>query len=961
MHFRFNGFVLDTLNRCLLRGTKKIFLRPKTYVVLSHLVQHPHRLVTKDEIMTAAWPQANVVPAALRVSIQEIRRVLGDDAENPRFIETIGKSGYRFIAPVSLEISCANDGSLLPFVGRAAELEQLERQLELALAGQRQVVFVTGEPGIGKTTLIDVFTHTLIKTGEILVARGQCIEQYGTGEAFLPVLDALEKLCRAEENQRIIDILRRFAPSWVIDLPALISPHQRESLARQRTGIPPERRLREIAGFLEEVTKNRMVLLILEDLQWVDPSTLALISFLARRSEPARFMLIGTCRGGIHAPIQNIAAELALHKFCLHLPLKLLSRGAVEEYLTVRFNQPTISNPVISTVYKRSEGNPLFMVNVTDYLISHQAIVHENDMITLAPSNDESVPRSIRDLITRQFEALPDDDRELLETASVAGVTFPVLLVARQLGRAREAVEQRCRELTEREQFLQFSGFRRRPSGTASTLYGFTHALYHNVIYDRIGEAKRRRLHHSMGELLENVFQQAPEQVAAELALHFECAGNYERATRYISQATQKAIQQSAYQESITSGSRGLELLKRVPESPSKTLLELNLQSLVGTASASANGYSTQTAKKAFDNALALSKVLNNKPLLFHPIVGLWLYYLIRGELCICVDLAQQMLSIAKQTDNSLFLLIGHLATGVVNFYLGDFAAALRHLDESSSYALGNCHDESAPFGWDPGLVLACYKSLTLQFLGFPEKARQQARNAFCFSTELASPIYTASTAGLLARFYMYGADPDGALLQAESAIKLSTEYGFSHWLAVGMITKGWALVRKGQVHEGGAYLQEGVGKWRSMGAERSMPDHSVLLAECYWKAGQFDEAIRSIEDGLAIRKKTGDSVYAAELYRVKGEVLARKDRRNHWRANIPQAEECFRQAIHTARRQQAKSLELRATVSLCRLWQKIGKKKEAKPKLAKIYGWFTEGFDTSDLKEAKALLDELN
>jgi len=319
------------------------------------------------------------------------------------------------------------------------------------------------------------------------------------------------------------------------------------------------------------------------------------------------------------------------------------------------------------------------------------------------------------------------------------------------------------------------------------------------------------------------------------------------------------------------------------------------------------------------------------------------------------------MLSIAEQTDNSLFFLIGHLATGVVNFYLGDFVAALQHFDESSSYDLGNFHDESAGLGWDPGLVLACYKSLTLQLLGYAEKARQQAINAFCIATELASPIHSASTAGLLGRFYMYRADPDGALLQADSAIKLSSEYGFRYWLAVGTIVKGWALVRKGQTNEGGTYLQQGVGNWRSMGAERSMPGHSVLLAEFYLKDGQFDEAIRSIEEGLAIRKNTGDAVYAAELHRVKGEVLTCHLQRNHWRANIPQAEECFREDIRNARRQHAKTLQLRATTSLCQLWQKIGKKKEAQSKLGKIYSWFTEGFDTPDLKQAKALLDELS
>jgi DNA-binding winged helix-turn-helix (wHTH) protein len=282
-----------------LRGGDKILLRAKSLAVLTYLVEHPHRLLSKEELTEAVWPGAKVVNAALRVSIQEIRKALGDHAGQPKFIETVGKSGYRFVAAVGLKFT-NNSGAEATniFVGRAAELQQLEQHAEIARGGKRQLVIVTGELGIGKSTLIDVFTDNLAKTGEVVVARGQCIEQYGAGEAYLPVLDALEQLCRAADAEATIALLRRLAPSWLIDLPTLISPQEREALARQCLGITTERRLREVTAFFEEIAKNRRVVVIFDNLQWVDPSTLAWISFLARRRAAARLLLIGTCRSG---------------------------------------------------------------------------------------------------------------------------------------------------------------------------------------------------------------------------------------------------------------------------------------------------------------------------------------------------------------------------------------------------------------------------------------------------------------------------------------------------------------------------------------------------------------------------------------------------------------------------------------------------------------------------------------
>ncbi len=963
----FPPFSLDESNHCLKRGNETIRLRPKTLAVLSYLAKHPQRLVSKEELLATVWAGAKVVDAALRVSVQEIRRALGDESNRPRYIETVGKKGWRFIASVSLKLSESGGQSFHPFVGRTAELDRLRDHLEFAGSGKRQIVFISGEPGIGKTTLIDAFLKTVLLAIGVITALGFCIEQFGSGEAYLPVFDLLERMCNSPGSDAVLDCLRQYAPSWLVGLPMLAGPTERTELARQTVGATPERRMREIAGFLEAISKTQTVVLVFEDLHWADPSTLTLLSFLARRREAARLLIIATYREDevkrSRHPLNDIKAELQAHQQCAHLPLKLLAQSAVGEYLAVRLETEAVPKPLLSTVYDRSDGNPLFMVNITDYLIAREAIARDNGVVRfLITGQKDSVPETIRGLIERQVAALSPQDQELLEVGAVAGTTFSVAPIARILEQSRDAIENRYRDLAQQTHFLRETDMRVRPNGRGTPRYSFVHALYQNVIYDRIDEAKRRRLHQLIGDRTEAAYSNSTQTVAAELAAHFERSGDTERATRYLLQAAQRSFSVCAYPETIEYATRALELVKppRGSKHPSVEI-EIGAQLLTAVATCASKGYAASETRDAFARAQLLSRNSSNYTLAFESLAGTWSYNLLRGNFPASLELARELLALAHRTQNWTYQLNAQLAMGCSLFYLGNIVTAHEHLQKlGAQYNFEQFQATSPTYGWDPGIAGTCYDAMSLWLLGYPQKADQEVQKALDFARRLSLPFHSAFANGLLSVYYMYRGDIDNAFSAAETVLALSAENGFYHWLAAGKILKGWGLIKRKNYKEGISTLTGGVANWESTGARMLVPTYRALLAESFIAAGDRRKALSFSTESIALSQQTRESYYDAELHRLRGEIIL-GTRQSLSDPTVRAAEAELLHAVAIAKRQKTKSLELRATVSLGHLWQKTGKRKESKRMLSKIYGWFTEGLDTPDLKRAKALLDELD
>ncbi len=438
----FASFLLDLRDERLWQEHEALRLGAKVFAILRCLVAHAGQLVTKDTLLQTVWPETAVHEAVLTVTMGELRRALGDQARRPQFIETVHGRGYRFIAsvavdPASVDKHAGDIGLYTPphplssrpaiFVGRDSECAQLQQWFTKALQGERQIGLIAGEAGIGKTALVDTFVAHLTATENVWVGHGQCIDHYGAGEAYLPVLEALARLCRGPEAGQLVALLRQYAPSWLVQMPALLSPAEREALGRSMSGVTQARMLRELAEALEVLTAVRPLVLVLEDLHWSDPSTLAFLTYVARRRDRARLLVLGTYRPAdvirqAH-PLRRVIAELRQHHRCVDTTLASLPEAAITAYVRERFGAKAVPEGLVRLLYQRSSGNPLFFTALVDELLQRGILEESRDTLHMREGMatvSGIVPESLHLLITHQVEQLSSEDQAILEAASVA-------------------------------------------------------------------------------------------------------------------------------------------------------------------------------------------------------------------------------------------------------------------------------------------------------------------------------------------------------------------------------------------------------------------------------------------------------------------------------------------------------------------------------------------------------------
>lgn len=962
----FGPYRLDEANECLWRGSEAIALRPKAFGVLRCLVERPGQLVTKEHLLDAVWPGTYVGDAVLKDSVRQLREALGDDPKAPRYIETAHRRGYRFVgqladaapappAAPAPEPAAPEPARTARLLGRDTALARMRHWLGGALRAERQVVFVTGEPGIGKTTLVEAFLEEAGAAGSISIAQGQCLEHYGAGEAYLPVLDGLSRLGRGPDGARVVELLRKHAPTWLAQLPSLVSAEEREAWQARMQGATRERMLREMAEAVEALAAERPLVLVLEDLHWSDYSTLDLISYVARRRDPARLMVIGTYRPvevilGEH-PLKGVKRELQAHRLCDELPLEYLTEEDVAAYLAVRFPGHQLPPRLTRLIHQRTEGNPLFLVNVVEYLVDGRTVVERDGLWRLQAGWDDvelGVPDNLRHLIERQIERLSPEEQRVLEGASVVGTSCSAVAIGAGLAEDPVWVEEHCEELVRRHQFLSPAKIVELPDGTITPRYEFIHSLYVDVPYSRIPAMRRAQIEQRVGVSGEAIYGDRVGEIASELAMHFEEGRDWPRAVKYLRMAAENAIARSAHFEAGDLARRGLDVLGTLPETPERDQQELAVRMLLGASLMATRGFASAEVEEVFERAKELCDRQEPSPLQYGVLWSLGLFHVFRSDLEQARVIGEQLLDLAKRLGDPALVMEAHRAVGVTLIDRGEFVEGLEHLDEACAmYEPNRRHPYMLLTAYDCKTVSDCFAARALWALGYPDRALARAREAVAHAREIGHTPSHAVAANFVALVHQLRGEAPEAQERAESGIALTREQGLDLWTAFGLVFRGWARVWQGtEAGEGIDELRLGLATYEASGAKLWRTRFLGMLAESLGVTDRVDEGIEVVDQALAAVDATGERHYEAELYRTKGKLLLR-------RGDSSGAADHFRRAIAVARAQGARSCELRSATSLACL------DPASRADLEHIYAWFTEGFDAPDLVAAKAVLEE--
>ena len=896
----------------------------------------------------------------------------------------------------------------LAFVGRELELSKLSAFLDRALDGHGQVVLVTGEAGCGKTALISEFDRRAQEEhAELIVARGNCEAQTGAGDPYLPFRQVLSLLTGDVESKRASRAMSRdqarrlwkllpLACQALVDVgPDLVDTFvPGKALTARAAAFTPSPagwrvRLEELVGrgastprdvtlhqsylfeqyarLLQALSQQHPLVLELEDLQWVDGGSCGLLSQLGRQIAGSRILVLCTYRPaemkmereGQPHPLKSIVDEFKRRLGELEIQLgDEESREFTDALLDCDPNK--LAAGFRDALYRRTRGHPLFAVELLRGMREQRMLVQDEDGDWVEGSALEwsTLPARVEGAISQRIGRLPEDLRRLLSLASVQGEEFTAEVLARVQGiDDREVVDLLSRELDKRYHLVRAQSIRRRNGQRIST-YRFRHILFQTYLYGELDEVERVYLHEEVGNVLETIYGEQAEEVAVRLAGHFHEAGIAPKTIRYLRIAGDRAVRLSANGEAIAHLTRALGLLEQLPPGSETAREELALQLALGPPLMDSEGPGSTELLRAYTRARELCDQVGEPPQLFQTLFILVHHHANGGDLQSALELAQQLVQVAEGGTESSPAIMAAWARGFAYHYLGRFHEARDdHQRVTDLYDAGQHSSLAYIFGMDPAVSGLSYNGVTSWCMGYPEQALDYSRRALGLARKLDHPstlAHALTQSGVLAVFRR---DPVALRERMETLLRLTTEKGVVMFRAWGIIFRGCVLVDQGHPEEGSVQIRKGLAAARAAGSQLSHPIALGKLAEACANAGKAEEGLDHLTGAISLARDSGDLQFEAELHRLQGELLLAQGSPGA-RTN---AEASYRRAIEVARSQNAKSWELRATVSLCRSLRAGGKLDEARQTLESIYRWFGEGFDSRDLKEAKALFEELS
>ena len=908
-------------------------------------------------VQTTAAPDSVLITAATHRLLSGLFVVEGLGAQQLKGV-AVPVELYRVVRATGVRSRIGARG-LTPFVAREEEMRLLLSRWELTREGEGQVALIIGEPGIGKSRLVAEFHDRIRDTPHYWMESAG--EQFFENTPFHAIIEMLSRwleLQEAANSEEQFQRIERALASVGLEA-AEIAPLIADLLQLSAGELYPastlsaeQKRRRLLAAFgawVSGAARLQPVLMVVEDLHWLDPSTLELLQLIAEQGATAPLMLLYTARPEFRAP-------WPMHTHHSQITLNRLSSRNVREMVASVAARNALGSESLEAVVERTGGVPLFAEELT------RAVLESGG----GKLSAREIPVTLRDSLMARLDRL-GSAKEVIQIGAVIGNEFSYTLLRAVHPIRDEDLQGAIRSATDAE-LIYARGLP--PDAT----YQFKHALIRDAAYEALLRSGRKELHSRIAEVLVEQFPERLTSAPELLAHHYTEAGLIEQAIPYWAQAGRNAAQRSANTEASTHLTMALQLVQTLPDTRNRMRQELTILLALGVVLIATKGFAAPEVESTYARARALCQQIGQTEHLFPALWGLWTFYLVSGRLLSARESAEQLLNLAQGGQDVSLLLEAHYSLGVTLFELGEFLPACKHFEESSGlYDPEQHHSLAFTYGsFDPGVGAPSFTALGLWLLGYPDQALKKSREALALAQALAHPFSLAQVLVWSSWFHQLRRDARAAQQEAEAAIRLSTDQGFSIWVAMAMIFCGWALVGQGQCAQGLAQLQHGLADYRATGAESNLPDFFALLAEAHWRAGQTENGLTAVADALTQVGKSENRSHEAELYRLKGTLTLQTEvrdgqpqlteilrSRSSNRAEA-EAEECFHRAMEIARRQSAKSLELRAVTSLARLWQQLGKKEEARNRLAEIYNWFTEGFDTADLKDAKALLDEL-
>lgn len=931
----------------------EVRLRPKTAAVLAHLVTRAGEVVTKGDLLRAVWAPDRVTEAALAVCVNELRQAFGDRRGDARVIATVHGRGYRLVAEV--EPSSSAGGPV--FVGRTAELALLRAWHERADTGRRTVGFVAAPAGVGKSALVGAFLDRLPGT---LVARARCADDLATREPYRPLLDALAGLCH---DPLLRQALARCAPHWLLRLPALLDDREVAALRARAGGQGAERMQRELADALAMLTADRTLVLVLEDLHAADRATAEWVRYLTFRREPARLLVIGTYRPADaiagDRPLRPVVRDLRARRRCEHLALRPLARADVDAYLSRRLAPRRPSPALVAGLWERTEGHALFLVAMTGFLIERGLLENTPEGVTpRQPLAELGLPHQARQMLEQSLDLLEPRDRRLLDVAAVIGSVWAA--EALHAGWAaleevsRTEVEERCARIARQHPALTPIGEREWPDGTVSASFTFAHDEYWALFHERLDPGRQTLVHRAVAERLAAAWAVRPGEVEIEIASHFERGGEPGAAARHLAIGAETALALAAYPEAIDHARHGLQLLERSPDADSGVELRLRRAEVV--ARSALWGWRDQESREACRRLRDLAAAAGDTGAWLAALLGLYNQARAAGDTAAMLRGVREIEELAHRTGDRRAVLVEHFFRMATDSGAGQCAATLERAEALLRLYLPAEHaDLALLIGEQLDLAPHLYAAIALWQLGCADRALDHLTEALRLARRGDSPAGLARALWWAATLHLACRDTARLEPVLDELDAICRRHDLRIWMTSAAVFRGCLLAWRGEADAGLQLIRQASAVWDDLVAMPGTYLRSLRARVCL-AAGLREEGLQCIEAALRVQQHTGPGRDDPELLRLRGDLLLLGGP-----GAEAAAERDLRGALALARERQAKAYELRAATSLARLLSETGRNDEGRELLAGVAGWFTEGEDTGDVRDARALLRRLS